>query len=348
MFQAWGAETDAMPIVHEPIHAPEFQRGEWFNAPALTMASLRGRVVLVHFWCYTCISCLHTLPYLWEWWRRYRDVGLVIVGIHTPEFFFEKQRANLRAAIERYAIPYPVLSDSENRNWSVWANRYWPSQYLVDERGYLHFFHFGEGHYQEIEAAIRNCCAGRPPTGSSLRCCPPCATRICPTLFAITRRRNCFSAPRAVASAINRPSCLNGRLAARCRRHSPRRPSTWTDYGAPRRNPSSSTARESFSLIYHGKEVNLVAQPPDGETGYLLLEQDNRPLARNALGQDAVPEDARVVTRVDTARMYPLVNNPRYGEHLLRVRVLTPGLALYSLSFVTECIREERTMDQAA
>jgi cytochrome c biogenesis protein CcdA/thiol-disulfide isomerase/thioredoxin len=136
--------------------APAFTRvTHWLNSKPLTMRSLRGRVVLIDFWTYTCINCLRTLPYVTAWDRRYRDKGLTIVGVHTPEFGFEKDTANVRAAIARNHIDYPVAQDNDYGTWDAWGNQFWPAKYLVDATGRVRYTHFGEGDYRTTERAIR-------------------------------------------------------------------------------------------------------------------------------------------------------------------------------------------------
>ncbi len=127
----------------------------WLNSPALTTESLRGRVVAVDFWTYTCINWLRTAPYLRAWAEAYRDAGLVVLGVHTPEFRFERDVDNVRRAISDRQITYPVAVDSDYGIWSAFANMYWPALYLVDAEGHIRFSHFGEGAYEESEQVIR-------------------------------------------------------------------------------------------------------------------------------------------------------------------------------------------------
>jgi cytochrome c biogenesis protein CcdA/thiol-disulfide isomerase/thioredoxin len=136
--------------------APELHPGgRWFNSKPLTLASLRGRVVLVDFWTYSCINCLRTLPHLRAWDAAYRSRGLTIVGVHTPEFAFEHDAGNVEAAVKRLKIRYPVVQDNDFATWNAYANRYWPAKYLIDRAGHVRFVHFGEGSYGETEGLIR-------------------------------------------------------------------------------------------------------------------------------------------------------------------------------------------------
>lgn len=136
--------------------APEFAGiAAWQNSKPLTMRQLRGKVVLIDFWAYSCINCLRTLPHVTRWYEQYKDKGLVVIGVHSPEFPFEKQEGNVRDAIKRFGITYPVAQDNDLETWDAWDNQYWPAEYLVDQRGNVVAHHFGEGNYMEMENGIR-------------------------------------------------------------------------------------------------------------------------------------------------------------------------------------------------
>src|SRR5919206_1390087 len=145
--------------------APDFAHiSDWLNTPGdrpLSLASLRGKVVLVDFWTYSCINCLRTLPHLEAWDRAYRKDGLVIVGVHTPEFAFEHSLPNVRKATRRLGVRYPVALDNDYATWSAYSNQYWPAEYLIDRRGHVRHVHFGEGDYEGTEHAIRSLLAVR-------------------------------------------------------------------------------------------------------------------------------------------------------------------------------------------
>lgn len=136
--------------------APEFTGiSKWLNSDPLTMRQLRGKVVLVDFWTYTCINCIRTLPYVKSWHEKYKDQGLVVVGVHTPEYPFERSTDNVKTAIKRFGIPYAVAQDNQYATWNAYSNRYWPAVYLIDKQGRVVYQHFGEGEYAETEAKIR-------------------------------------------------------------------------------------------------------------------------------------------------------------------------------------------------
>lgn len=136
--------------------APELKDvSSWINSEPFTLESQRGKVVLIDFWTYTCVNCIRTLPYIREWHEKYADSGLVILGVHTPEFDFEKDRDNVIDAMQKYSIEYAVAQDNDFGTWRNFENRFWPAKYLIDKDGYIRYTHFGEGSYAETEQVIR-------------------------------------------------------------------------------------------------------------------------------------------------------------------------------------------------
>jgi thiol-disulfide isomerase/thioredoxin len=136
--------------------APEFTGiDHWLNSQPLTMQQLRGKVVLVDFWTYTCVNCVNTLPHVEKLYEKYKDQGLVVVGVHTPEYAFERETNKVSAAIAQYGLRYPVAQDNHYATWNAYSNQYWPAVYLIDKTGHVVYSHFGEGDYDETEAAVR-------------------------------------------------------------------------------------------------------------------------------------------------------------------------------------------------
>jgi cytochrome c biogenesis protein CcdA/thiol-disulfide isomerase/thioredoxin len=129
--------------------------GHWFNSPPLTMSQLRGKVVLLDFWTYSCVNCLRTIPHLEGWYNAYKSRGLVVLGVHTPEFAFEHVASNVGGAIKRLGIHYPVVQDNDYGTWNAYKNQYWPGEYLIDRTGHIRYTHFGESSYDETEGWIR-------------------------------------------------------------------------------------------------------------------------------------------------------------------------------------------------
>lgn len=146
-----------MRMTETAVAAPEFTGiTNWFNSQPLRLSDLRGKVVLVNFWTYGCINCAHTLPHVAQLQQKYKNKGLVVIGVHTPEFAFEKSSSNVEAAIKRNNIEYPVAQDNSSATWNAYNNQYWPSQYIIDQNGKIVFHHDGEGQYGEIDQAIQN------------------------------------------------------------------------------------------------------------------------------------------------------------------------------------------------
>lgn len=153
---ATGSAAIAEPLKGSGPQAPEFAGiSQWLNSNPLTLQQLRGKVVLVDFWTYTCINCIHVLPYVKGWDQKYRDKGLTVVGVHTPEFAVERDTNNVKDAIKRFGINFPVAQDNKYATWSAYNNRFWPAFYLVNKKGQVVYTHFGEGDYAQTEAAIQ-------------------------------------------------------------------------------------------------------------------------------------------------------------------------------------------------
>ncbi|HEX9210625.1 MAG TPA: thioredoxin family protein [Bradyrhizobium sp.] len=135
--------------------APDFAGiSSWFNSKPLSIADLRGKVVLVDFWTYGCVNCVNTLPHVTDLYAKYKDRGLVVVGVHTPEFPFERSASNVQAALKRHGITYPVAQDNDSQTWNAYRNQYWPAQYIIDQNGKIVFQHEGEGRYDEIDRTV--------------------------------------------------------------------------------------------------------------------------------------------------------------------------------------------------
>ena len=147
--------TASFTVAAAQSTAPNFVGiSNWFNSAPLSMAGLRGKVVLVDFWTYGCVNCVNTLPHVTQLYAKYRDRGLVVVGVHTPEFPFERSASNVQAALKRHGITYPVAQDNDSQTWNAYGNQYWPSQYIVDQSGKIVFHHDGEGQYDQIDRTI--------------------------------------------------------------------------------------------------------------------------------------------------------------------------------------------------
>ena len=147
--------TAPMAVAAAQATAPDFTGiGKWFNSAPLNMGDLRGKVVLVNFWTYGCVNCINALPHVVALNEKYKDRGLVVVGVHTPEFPFERSASNVQAALKRHGITYPVAQDNDSKTWNAWRNQYWPAQYIIDQNGKIVFQHAGEGQYEQIDRTV--------------------------------------------------------------------------------------------------------------------------------------------------------------------------------------------------
>jgi thiol-disulfide isomerase/thioredoxin len=336
-----------MPAVNEPIRAPGFREGQWLNASPLQLADLRGRVVLVDFWDYACVNCLRTLPYVQAWWRRYRELGLTVVGVHTPEFAFGRDNGLVVQAALELGIEYPVLLDRDRHTWGVWMNRFWPTKYLLDQEGLIRFFHFGEGEYLGLEAQLQILLRAATPTVAL----PPLLLPLRPSDEPGVL---CYHTTPDVYLGYNR-----GRLGS-TEGHHPDRVVTYripTAY-APDEvylGGAWEAAAEAMVLdgpegvlqiYYRAKEVYLVLSPPPDGPGEIVIEQDEAPLLQEAFGAHVLRDGRASIVRVDRPRAYQLVANPHFGTHVLRLTFRTPGLAAYVFNFTSEVMEE--AMGEAA
>jgi cytochrome c biogenesis protein CcdA/thiol-disulfide isomerase/thioredoxin len=318
-----GVKTPKLPDLGA---APEFlDAGHWFNTSPLTMEGLRGRVVLIDFWTYTCINCLRTLPYLKAWDTRYRDQGLTVVGVHTPEFGFEKKQSNVGDAIGRLGIRYPVVQDNDYGTWNAFGNQYWPAHYLIDARGQVRNVHFGEGRYEETEAAIRSLLAeaGDRRLGAAAKAEGTIETaghRATPETYLGTSRAQSFSpvGPKAgthdykAADGAGLPQSvfsLGGR---------------WHigDEEARAVRNATITARVV------GADVYLVLSSQGDRPRHVRVELDGRPIAARDAGEDV---RGGVVT-VRGQRLYRLVKLRAVAERVLTLR-LDPGVSGFAFTF---------------
>jgi cytochrome c biogenesis protein CcdA/thiol-disulfide isomerase/thioredoxin len=307
-------------------HAPEFVKTQrWFNTPGgrpEPLRSLRGRVVLVDFWTYTCINCLRTLPYLEAWDRRYRVAGLTIVGVHTPDFAFEHDAGNVGRAIRRLGIRYPVVQDNENGTWDAYANMYWPADYLIDARGEVRYASIGEGDYDKTENAIRLLLAeaGHRRLGADAHpedVVVP-SMRTTPETYLGTARAQGWLVPPAPGKH-EYPSA-DGTLPVNQFAFG----GTW-DIGE-----QAATARGGATIDaeVQAKNVYLVLSPPRAGRGTVQVFVDGRPAGAGVAG-GAVHAGRVTVT---SQRLYTLVSLPRNERHALRLR-LSPGVSGFAFTF---------------
>lgn len=306
--------------------APEFTGiMNWLNIDqAPTLASLRGKVVLVDFWTYSCINCIRTLPYVTSWYEKYKDQGLVVVGVHTPEFEFEKKTSNVADALVRHGITYPVAQDNDYATWQAYHNRYWPAHYLIDAKGHIREYHFGEGHYQETEEAIQALLreAGQIVSSNTNVVTPEApGTNVTPETYLGADRMERFVSPEPVTGqeqAFSLPASVSQNAFA---------------YGGrwivtPERAVAGQDAR--LRLHFQGKKVFLVMAPEKpGTQPKVTVFLDNQPITSSVAGSDV--QDGLVTVGED--RLYELVDlGENAGEHQLDLYGEI-GLMVYAFTF---------------
>jgi cytochrome c biogenesis protein CcdA/thiol-disulfide isomerase/thioredoxin len=306
--------------------APEFtETQDWFNTPGdkpLSLSGLHGRVVLVDFWTYTCINCIRTLPYLKAWDAAYRNDGLEIVGVETPEFSFEHDAGNVANAIEQFGIRYPVVQDNNMGTWNAYGNEYWPADYLIDATGQVRYATFGEGDYGQTETAIRALLAEAGaqvggmarPTGVIV----PSEEATPETYLGTARAEGWVNGPHAGLHDYGpgpHPHLKVSEFA-------------YTGAWNIAAQPAQAVANAGIELSFEAKDVYLVLSSPGERPLPVQVLLDGRPIAAADAGADV---HGGVVT-VRRQRLYTLVSLPRDEQHRLTLR-LAPGVTGYAFTF---------------
>jgi len=290
--------------------------GSWFNSPPLTLASLRGSVVMVDFWTYSCINCQRTLPWINAWHERYARDGLVLVGVHTPEFAFEREAKNLRRAMDELGVKHPVVQDNDFGIWNAFSNRYWPSHYIFDRDGTLVSSHFGEGAYEETEDTLRRLLGVSP---DAERATPPSAIVKSPernpeTYLGSARSERLGSARPGETGEWKLPLRL-GRY-------------EWGLEGAWKQAAEYVEAGSSgiLDLDFRAREIFVVASLPDGSTGTLKV---------TVKGKALFWSEANRITKeivVDKDSLYTLFSTEKSTKGVLRIQA-SPGVRLHAFTF---------------
>jgi cytochrome c biogenesis protein CcdA/thiol-disulfide isomerase/thioredoxin len=306
--------------------APEFTGTEqWFNTPggrALTLAGLRGHVVLVDFWTYTCINCLRTLPFLKALYASYHRYGLEIVGVETPEFTFEQDAGNVAQAIRSDGLRYPVAQDNHYGTWDAYSNQYWPAEYLIDPHGQVRHTQFGEGDYKGSEEAVRTLLgaagARSLPPLITAKALIPSAKLATPETYLDDQRAQGFAVPLRAGthsySGVAHPALNEFALRG-----------TW-NVGSQSSTPQSAGAE--IQARFQAANVYLVLTSAGNVPRRVQVLLDGRPIAAGSAGADV--HDSSLT--VSGQRLYSLVSRPGAEQHDLAVRV-PPGVSAYSFTF---------------
>jgi thiol-disulfide isomerase/thioredoxin len=317
--------------------APEFSGiTSYINTNETKLSELRGKVVLVDFWTYSCINCIRTIPYLVEWNHKYSDNGLVIVGMHSPEFEFEKNIDNVKQAVTRFGIKYPILLDNDHKTWNAFQNSYWPRKYLVDSEGYIRYDHIGEGGYVETENAIRNLLAERS-NQQGIEISNLNQTKL-----------NVPGAASVDFNQIKTPELYFGYQYARDQlgniegfdpenavnytiTDSNLKPNIIYLQGLWKNNPDSMELvgpEGKIMLAYSAKSINIVA----GGRGEVAVNEDGKDNQTNnpSKGNDVNTEGK---LSIDGQRLYNIADHTKYGNHYIEINAKGSGFKAYTFTF---------------
>jgi thiol-disulfide isomerase/thioredoxin len=297
----------------------------WINSAPINISQLRGKVVIVDFWTYSCINCIRSIPHLEAWYKAYGNNGLVIIGVHTPEFQFERNYTNVESAVQRFGITYPVALDNDYSTWDAYHNEYWPADYIIDKNGRIRYETFGEGDYNSTEEVIRELLVNA----------------------GYTIQPNLTSVPLGVNfSGIETPEIYLGYARARQplgngQGFSPDKTVNYTITGSMETNvaylsgewynaPDSMIAvsNAKIFLTYKAKSVNIVAS----NSSVIIVGLDGKNLSAAYLGNDDMILDGEATARINVSRLYNIVDTPSYGWHTVEINA-SPGFRIYTFTF---------------
>jgi cytochrome c biogenesis protein CcdA/thiol-disulfide isomerase/thioredoxin len=307
----------------------------WLNSPPLTPEALRGKVVVVDFWTYSCINCLRALPYVESWYEKYKSHGLVLIGVHAPEFAFEKDPANVRRAVADLKVTYPVALDNDYAVWQAFNNQYWPAHYFIDATGRIRAHHFGEGNYDESEQIIRKLLteAGQgdlPPAGMGatkavgVQAPPDEAHDQSPETYVGYRRADNFASPGGFAQDQPHTYAAPADLKL----------NQWALSGSWNVDPEKavlSAVRGKIEFRFYARDLHLVLGPgSDGKPVRFRVTLDGAAPGANH-GADTDSSGAGVV---DRQRLFQLIRQSGdVGEHVFSIEFLDSGVQAYSFTF---------------
>jgi cytochrome c biogenesis protein CcdA/thiol-disulfide isomerase/thioredoxin len=334
--RATEAKENAMGQLMLPVEGtlPPIEKlgiGPWFNSPPLTAAELKGHVVVIDFWTYSCINCLRSIPYVKAWDQRYRKDGLIVIGVHAPEFAFEHDPANVAKAVHDLGIPYPVVMDNDWKLWRALQNNYWPAHYFIDAEGRVRYHHFGEGEYAMSERVIRQLLAeaGHAPAGSMSQANGAGAEAAAafseigsPETYIGYYRADRFASPGGLAhdqpkTYAPAPLALN----------------LWSLEGSwidQRQSARSLAPGAKISFRFHARDLHLVMGSATGKPVRFRVTLDGQAPAGNA-GTDVKPDGTGVVTG---QRLYQLIRQQgAVKDRTFTIEFLDPGAEAFSFTF---------------
>ncbi|MCP6719304.1 MAG: redoxin domain-containing protein [Patescibacteria group bacterium] len=301
------------------IRLPQIIGDTWFLTKPLTTDDLKGKVVLVDFWTYSCINCLRTLPYLRKWWDKYKDKRFLLIGVHTPEFEFEKDPKNVEKAIKELEIKWPIVMDNDYVNWNNFSNQYWPAKYLADKEGNIVYTHFGEGGYAETEGKIQQLIKQNSVDTEfpEIRAEEHSHGRVCftptPELYCGYKRgylANEESYKPEEKAEYKKPKLILGNSIALS-----------GSFLAKSEYIESVKEKAELLLHFRATEVNLVLSPV-GKHSIVEIKLDDKPLAKKIQGKDIVNSGK---VDIEKPRMYNLLKSNNMVEGILSISSLKGG-----------------------
>ncbi len=308
-----------MTLPKGPVAPELIPGGAWFNSEPLTLAQLKGKVVILDFWTYSCINCQRTMPYLRKWWETYNGKGLVIIGVHSPEFEFEKSEKNLAQAIKDFKLPYPIVQDNNFATWRAYNNHYWPAKYIVDKEGFIRYTHFGEGAYDETEKVIQDLLkeTGAKDISNEINNPSYQINANTPEIYLGYGRIDYFASPETIKkdtlATYSSPSKLESNQIAFS--------GIWNvmeEYANPQKGAI-------LTLNFDSKEVFLVIRTK-GKSAKVQVYLDDK---MQFFGKDNI----QGIVTVDKDRLYKLINLPVPGRHILRLEFKDNNAEVFAFTF---------------
>ncbi len=320
------------------VRAPEFpSKLTWLQSDPLSMKRLSGKVVLLDFWTLSCVNCLRTIPRVNEWHQKYADKGLVVIGVHTPEFSFEQDQSTVEAAIERLGISYPVVLDPDYKIWHLYANRWWPRKFLIDAKGVIVYDHVGEGGYAETEQAIQKALMANgqnhlPAVSSDESIGGGICYRMTPELYLGFLRGRVGNSDRFVPNNESVFEDVGEKEEDVAYLHG-----HWEMAGESIRHTRALAVPNEFVAVrYSAFSVNVVARPilsGRKKQSQFIVELDGQPLPEDMAGDDVVFKDGVAVVQVKEARMYNLIDSGTYHHGTLKIKTASDNLELFAFTF---------------
>ena len=328
------AKAETQPALADEGPLPDLGGAvSWLNSPPLSAKALRGKVVLVNFWTYSCINSLRELPYIASWAARYKDSGVIVIGVHTPEFRFEEKRPNVEAAVAELKIGFPVAVDSNHAVWQAFHNEYWPADYLVDGKGRIRYHHFGEGDYNETENAIRVLLRenkspdpdGKPGTVSADGVeAPPSRDIQSPETYVGYQREERFASRRR----SDRDSRKVYDLPAALRLNQWGLSGPWV---VSAEKASLEAAPGKIAFRFHARDIHMVLGPTTAGKGARFLIKLDGAAPRADSGIDAGSDGAGEVRE---PRLYQLIRQKgTVRDRTFEIEFLDPGVEAFSFTF---------------